>query len=417
MKEDFYSSLSMYIIGFIALSISFFIAMFTLLQHLLHYTSHRLQRYTVRILIFLPIYGVLTYILLLFPKLFDLLAMLRNAWEGFLIHSFLFLMLEYCGGESACGEAISKHPSIIHHLWPLHLISVFGLNEDIPLNVGFVKRSKMCTIQYAILRLIFSLLLIGVHISGYKWSGFFSITSTIVLSISLYVALYSLGLFYLAIREHPALSRAHSLTKFFSLKLCFALSFYQGLILDLFLRGLNDRSIRIKSFVILIETVAFALVQHRAYRITEFYPISYSKESGKMTKLEKFNRYMAFCGDDLKAMKTSQGLTTIITNAGNALNISDFFKDTYYNISEKYKEHSIFVSENIINSDIVVGGDPGGDLEMNYVDSSLSSGSTPVASESNKAVNSEENFADFKKVNDSITNDQRCNEISKLQFI
>ncbi|UKK02020.2 hypothetical protein MACK_001374 [Theileria orientalis] len=417
MKGDFYASLSMFIIGFIALAISFFIAMFTLLQHLLHYTAHRLQRYTVRILIFLPIYGVLTYTLLVFPKLFDLLAMIRSAWEGFLIHSFLFLMLEYCGGETACGEAISKHPSIIRHLWPLHLISVFGLNEDIPLNVGFVKRSKMCTIQYAIMRLVFSLLLIGVHISGYKWSGFFSISSSIILSISLYAALYSLALFYLAIREHPALSRAHSLTKFFSLKLCFALSFYQGLVLDLFLRGLNERSIRIKSFVLLIETVGFALVQHRAYRITEFYPISYSKETGRMTRMEKFNRYMAFCADDLKAMKSSEGLSTIITNAGNALNLSDFFKDTYYNISEKYKEHSIFVSENIINSDIVVDGNQGGDLEMNYMDGSVSKSSTPVASSSNKKVHGEENFADFKKVNDSINNDQRCNEISKLQFI
>ncbi|BAM40219.1 uncharacterized protein TOT_020000480 [Theileria orientalis strain Shintoku] len=417
MKGDFYSSLPMFIIGFMALAISFFIAMFTLLQHLLHYTAHRLQRYTVRILIFLPIYGVLTYTLLIFPRLFDLLSMLRNAWEGFLIHSFLFLMLEYCGGESACGEAISKHPSIIQHLWPLRLISVFGLNEDIPLNVGFVKRSKMCTIQYAIMRLIFSMLLIGVHISGYKWSGFFSISSTVILSVSLYVALYSLGLFYLAIRDHPALSRAHSLTKFFSLKLCFALSFYQGLILDLFLLGLTDRSIRIKSFVLLLETVAFALVQHRAYRITEFYPITYSKESGRMTRLEKFNRYLSFCLDDLKAMKTTQGMSTIITNAGNALNLSDFFKDTYYNISEKYKEHSIFVSENIVNSDIVVDGAPGGDLEMNHMDSSLSTSATPVASESAKKAGSEENFADFKKVNDSINNDQRCNEISKLQFI
>ncbi|XP_952222.1 uncharacterized protein TA13495 [Theileria annulata] len=397
MIDDFYSSFCMFCIGFLSLSISFFISTFTLLQHLLHYTSHRLQRYIVRILVFLPIYGVITFILLLIPKLFDLLSMLRNIWEGFLIHSFLFLMLEYCGGETACGEAISKNPSVIRHLWPLSLIHFFSLNEDIPLNVGFVKRCKMCTIQYVISRLVFSLLLIGVHISGNKWSGTLSFFSSLILSISLYVALYSLALFYFAISRHPALAKANSLTKFFSLKLCFAFSFYQGLILDLFMRVSFDRSVRIKSFVVLVETIIFALVQHNAYRVTEFYQPPNQIDTTGMTKLESLTRYLQFCLDDLRTMKTSEGMGTILSSAGKALDMSDFFTDTYYNISDKYKEHSIFVSHNVIDSDIVLdtNSQEVKDVEMNTVD----------------------NFADFQKVKDEIDNDERCNEISKLEFI
>ncbi|AFZ79396.1 hypothetical protein BEWA_022440 [Theileria equi strain WA] len=388
MSFEFLSSYWTYLLAFISLSSSLVVALFTLSQHLLHYTSHRLQRYVVRILIFFPIHGVITFMMLCAPGISDVLEMLRNIWEGLLIHSFLCLMMEYCGGENACGERIANDPAVIRHLWPLHHIKFFSLNEDIPLNVGFVKKCRMGTMQYAMVRFALAVLVVLLHLFGYAFNRMWSFVFSFVLNLSVYSALYFLGLFYLAIRTHPGLAKANSVSKFFSLKLCFAFSFYQDFLIDILFNLPQDVSLRLKAFLILMEASIIVYSQRKAYCISEFYtgalPTTETPEVSKGV--------LDIAKDDFKTLCTHDGQMTMLESAKRALDISDLFQDTYYNISDKYRQHTLFTESTEASS-------TARELE-------------DIATEVDSKM---EDFADFAQVNSML--DTKGKELSKLQFI
>ncbi|KAK1939707.1 hypothetical protein X943_002440 [Babesia divergens] len=390
------------------------ISIYVLLQHLLHYNNHRLQSYVVRILVFMPIYGAITYVLHLLPGLGDILEMLRNIWEGLLIHSFLCLMMEYCGGESNCGQVISRDPAVIKHPWPICSINSCSLNEDIPLNVGFVKRCRMGTMQYAFVRPLLAILSVVFRLCGIEKWLLVSIFKSLVINISVYVALYALGLFYLATKNHPGLKKANCLTKCLSLKVSVVFTFYQHCIIFWFTTLDHHYAERLSTFLVLIELPFFAMLQKKAYGVDEFFDhkggSAYGdKIPGDMENPSAVQTVSIFddhvlnifakvglSAEDIRMSGSIEGVEKICNNASMALNMTDLFNDIYYNCSDRYRKHSLLTQDN--------ADAPRKDLPLREPKTD------PIKKTS-------EDFAEFDKVQSQQRLEEQATTLAKLQFI
>ncbi|KAK1443651.1 organic solute transporter-related protein [Babesia gibsoni] len=391
------------------------ISIYVLLQHLLHYETHHLQSYVVRILVFMPIYGAITYLLYLLPGLFDILEMLRNIWEGLLIHSFLCLMMEYCGGENNCGQMISIDPSVMKHPWPVCTITMFSLNEDIPLNAGFIKNCRMGTMQYAFVRPILAILSVAFRLMGIGDLLVVSLFKSFVVNVSVYLALYALGLFYLATKKHPGLEKANCLIKCIALKMMVVFTFYQDCFIYWF-TTLDSYSAELMATVlILLELPIFAILQLKAYSVEEFIgarsartnttnvsegdmedPTSPEMVSIFNKQTLDFCSMIGFNAEDIYMFGTKHGRDKIVKNASVALNMTDLINDIYYSCSDKYKKHSLITQ------------DTAGSIELD-----LSAQSKEVE----QKAGASENFAEFDRVQNLQSLEEKANNLSKLQFL
>lgn len=87
--------------------------------HLAHYAFPSLQKYVVRILLFVPVYAVSSLVILIVPSQFVYIEALRDMWEAVVVYSFFCLILSRCGGEDTCASALSRDPGSVRHPQPV----------------------------------------------------------------------------------------------------------------------------------------------------------------------------------------------------------------------------------------------------------------------------------------------------------
>ncbi|GFE54831.1 transmembrane related protein [Babesia ovis] len=273
--------------------------------------------------------------------------MLRNIWEGLLIHSFLCLMMEYCGGESHCGEVITRDPAVIKHFWPIREIHMFSLSDDIPLNVGFVKRCRMGTMQYAFIRPLLAILSIFYRMAGIEGTLVVKVLNWVSINVSVYLALYALGLFYVATRNHPGLAQANCLVKCISLKMLVVFTFYQGCILSWFTSLDLQVAEQLNTVLVLLELPLFALLMQKAYCIDEFIPMA---ESGSSTQTD---------------MSTSNPTNTRTVTANSTLSNKNTTSVTAN--STATNNRTVAANSTATNNRAVTASSTSGDIEMTVV--------------------------------------------------
>ena len=81
-----------------------------ILQHLRYYTVPEQQLWIVRILFIVPIYGLCSWLGLIWPEYSVYFDSVRSCYEAFVIYNFLRLCLAYLGGETAVLSAINGKP-------------------------------------------------------------------------------------------------------------------------------------------------------------------------------------------------------------------------------------------------------------------------------------------------------------------
>ena len=79
-------------------------------QHLRYYTVPGQQLWIVRILFIVPIYGLCSWVGLIWPHYSVYFDSIRSCYEAFVIYNFLRLCLAYLGGETAVLGAINGQP-------------------------------------------------------------------------------------------------------------------------------------------------------------------------------------------------------------------------------------------------------------------------------------------------------------------
>jgi len=289
LMEHFRIPLSMVLSSVCAALVGGIIAAMTAYRHLAGLVDMKLQTYIVRIVFIVPIYVAETISILFFgqwiPGFSLLFIVIRDIWEAIVIDTFLSFVLESTGGEGACARAMSIEPGVVSHLPPLTWClpadgitfkfrtggtrvyvfqyleqlyervtrkvsmtlanrensppairemsddteySYYTMAKVIPCTPVFVKWCKRGTLQFVITKPIMAFLTVLVFLTGLDglvWHWF----ELAVYNISYSVALYSLCLFYTAVRYNPAIKPVKPLRKFVAVKLVVFATFWQNL--------------------------------------------------------------------------------------------------------------------------------------------------------------------------------------------
>ena len=170
-------------------------------QHLLNYSTPRLQRPVTRILALVPVYALASLAsVLYYPAAVYVLA-LRDAYEGFVVASFFTLMCQYVGpSEEAQKEVLFKKVSGARYPPP----ACCWKND--PTRRHFLSWSKLGVLQYVLVRVSTTSLAVilqsqGIYCpesmdprSGHFWT-------TLLNGASMGVAMFTLITFYMAVHS------------------------------------------------------------------------------------------------------------------------------------------------------------------------------------------------------------------------
>lgn len=200
-------------------------------QYLRYYTNPAEQRWIVRILFIVPIYGFDSWLSLLFFKndsYYVYFDTVRDCYEAFVIYNFLSLCYEYLGGESNIMTEIRGKP--IKSSWMYCTCCLTGKTYTI----GFLRFCKQATLQFCAVKPLMALITLILQPFGKYSDGDWSPDSgylyiTIVYNISVSLALYGLFLFYFATKD--LLTPFAPVLKFSTVKSVIFLSFWQGVLL------------------------------------------------------------------------------------------------------------------------------------------------------------------------------------------
>lgn len=208
-------------------------------RHLCNYTEPIYQRYTVRIIMMIPVYSVMSFLALILPKHAIIFNSIIGIYEAWVIYNFLSLCLAWVGGP---GEVVtSLQGKMLQPSW--HLMTCCF--QAIPLDGRFIRRCKQGVLQFVILKPLLVLAAFILYYNDKYEEGSFYIGGgylyiTIVYTFSYSAALGALVLFYVACRD--LLTPYKALPKFILVKSVVFLTYWQGLVIFLFSEGGSIKS-------------------------------------------------------------------------------------------------------------------------------------------------------------------------------
>ncbi|KNC55239.1 transmembrane protein 184a [Thecamonas trahens ATCC 50062] len=350
--------------------------------HLHHYTHKALQRYSVRILLIVPVFALGSLLSLLYPNYALYFATVRDLYEAWVLYCFLHLMIGYGGGDSAIVLAMRVSPGEMRHPWPLCWLK--------PINVGsstFLRACKQGVIQFVIVKPVCAALSLAMLVLGYYESTAYQAGLLVVYNISFTYALYELYLFYLGTRLH--LAPHHPIRKFVAVKSVVFLTYWQSLAVALLPVPKEDAEAW-DNFILCVEMLLFAFVHWFAFSYTEF------RDGGASAGSDRGNGDGSAAGlgagagsggyselDDEEALVVAEELGTLCRccrcicccapDYGQRLGsafldvfcIGDVIADTYHSFSPSYGEymlqaqevHTRFISVVVAHSSASSSGD------------------------------------------------------------
>lgn len=124
-----------------------------IVNHLTHYDRPDLQRYIVRILWMVPIYAIESWIALRFKEYHVHLQIFREAYESFVIYSFINFLIAYMGkNEDVLIQKLELRQEV-PHVWPLSMVL-----KPWAMGRRFLLECKWGTLQYVLIMNLCSVL-------------------------------------------------------------------------------------------------------------------------------------------------------------------------------------------------------------------------------------------------------------------
>lgn len=304
-------------------------------QHLRYYTNPSEQRWIVRILFIVPIYGFDSWLSLLFfnsDSYYVYFDTIRDCYEAFVIYNFLSLCYEYLGGEGNIMTEIRGKP-IRTSRWSL-TCCLSGKTYTI----GFLRFCKQATLQFCAVKPLMALITLVLQAFGKYSDGDWSPNSgylyiTIVYNISVSLALYGLFMFYSATKE--LLTPFDPVLKFFTVKSVIFLSFWQGVLLavlenvEVISPNLNSGvsagtvSAGYQNFLICIEMFFAAIMLRYAF---------------------PYQVYMQSC--IANSHTRSVTMQSISSSLKETMNPKDIMNDAIHNFHPQYQQYTQYTSHN-----------------------------------------------------------------------
>ncbi|XP_057963261.1 uncharacterized protein LOC131154478 [Malania oleifera] len=243
-------------------------------QHLFYWKNPKEQKAIIIIILMVPIYAIDSFIGLLdfrgSTAFFMLLDSIKECYEAVAIAKFLALMYSYLNISMSKGIVPDEIKGReIHHSFPMTLFQP----HTVHLNHRTLKLLKNWTWQFVIIRPVCSILMIALQLLG-LYSSWVSWTFTIILNISVSLALYSLVVFYHVFAKE--LQPHKPLAKFLCIKGIVFFCFWQGIVLDILVSlgiirshhfWLDVEHIQegIQNVLVCLEMVVFSVLQQYAY--------------------------------------------------------------------------------------------------------------------------------------------------------
>lgn len=196
-------------------------------MHLKFSTMPSEQRYIVRILFIVPMFGFDSWLSLLYYKqdIYVYFDSIKDWYEAFVIYNFMSLCYEYLGGEGNIMSELRGKPIKTNWYYGTCCLS----NKSY--TIEFLRFCKQATLQFCAVKPLMSILVLFLQATGRYKDGDWSLHNsyiyiTFIYNISVSLALYGLYLFYQATKG--LLSPYEPVWKFLTVKSIIFLSFWQG---------------------------------------------------------------------------------------------------------------------------------------------------------------------------------------------
>ena len=253
-----------------------------LLAHFRNYHEPVRQRYTVRVVLMVPVYAVDSLLSLLLSKAGPrgaqaafVVNTCRDVYEAYCLYNFLQLCLCFVGGQAALVYLWQSENREIPSSW------LFGtcLMKNVNLDHRFLRLVLLGSLQFVIVKIVLAAALIPLELLGLYAEGEWRLDrafvyTTVLYNLSIFVALYALMVFYKA--AEPYLRPHRPVLKFAIVKALIFATFWQGLVVSVLfqtdtlrsLPGLGSESksaVAVQAWLICVESAAFALVNLAAF--------------------------------------------------------------------------------------------------------------------------------------------------------
>ncbi|CAL9079066.1 unnamed protein product [Musa textilis] len=248
-------------------------------QHLFYWKNPKEQKAIIVIILMAPLYAIDSFVGLVdiqgSKAFFTFLDSVKECYEALVIAKFMALMYSYLNislSKNIVPDEIKGRE--IHHSFPVSLF----LPHTIRLEHHTLKLLKFWTWQFVVIRPICSILMIALQLLG-LYTTWISWTFTIILNISVSMALYALVIFYHVFAKELAPHKP--LTKFMCIKGIVFFCFWQGVALDVlatagviqshhFWLDVEHIEEAIQNVLVILEMVVFSVLQQYAYNVAPY---------------------------------------------------------------------------------------------------------------------------------------------------
>jgi len=256
------------------------LSIFLVTSHLNSFTNPREQKYIIIIILMVPLFAVDSFIGLFEVKAAEWVVMLldsiKECYEAVVLYAFIKLMfsLVQVDAQGRVPKRLENRP--IHHSFPFTYI----VGHEWHMSTATLHKLEMWTAQFILLRPLLSIISIATQLTGHYDAVYFYVS--IILNISVTVAVYALMLFYHTFAEE--LSAYRPLAKFLCIKGVVFFSFWQGVVLEILVYmkivhaghwySVEQVSVAIQNFLVCLEMGLLFSVAH----LYAFTPEEYKKK-------------------------------------------------------------------------------------------------------------------------------------------
>ncbi|XP_054981918.1 transmembrane protein 184C-like [Sorex araneus] len=256
------------------------VTLWEILQHLVHYTRPELQRPIMRILWMVPVYSIDSWVALKYPSIAIYVDTFRECYEAYVLYNFMSFLFNYLKSQypnlDAMMEAKEKQRPPIPFCWC----------PPCPMGEVLLYRCKLGVLQYITLRLITTYIAVMCEIFQVYNEGIFNwnrawMYLVIINNLSQFFAMYSLLVFYKALKEE--LRPIQAMGKLLCVKLVVFVTFWQAVVIALLVKfGVISQdstwewqtaesvATGLQDFIICIEMFIAAILHHYTFSYTPY---------------------------------------------------------------------------------------------------------------------------------------------------
>ena len=262
------------------------ISIFEIFWHLVYFSNPSLQRYVIRILWMVPIYGIESWFALRYTENAVYLQAFREFYEAYVIWSFLHFLMSFLGDHEADivdllqrkRTMLPSNQKNVRHLPPFCCLKSWKLGHE------FFYKCKIGVLQYVVIKILTTTLtVISVNNQIYGEGTFSLINGTYMYIVFLdncsqLWALYCLAMFYSGLKKE--LKPIKPFSKFLSVKAIVFFSWWQGFFIQLAVSFgyithtafyTKDNVARaLQNWLVCIEMLIFAIAHKYAFSYKEY---------------------------------------------------------------------------------------------------------------------------------------------------